>query len=229
MALAFNESSANVEYLGVVNVPPDNTAAFIAIVEDVGGEIGSWEGVGILVLGEVQLSSVLALQDRHEDLKIGSFDVSLALFEAINGGKVLFGVDQNSYLQWYLAVALATWFVYTRQLLLNPVGESGPTFIEAAPTSEQQVCASVKYNACQLNQTSSDPTNTAPAPLLSAGAIAGIVIAGVAAMILLLFVLYHVRNRSSARNDSAPPKDAEAACCQEQSVTGVGAQTNNSS
>ena len=113
------------EYMGSVYAPAENMIMYKTLVEEAVGEDGSWEGVGVYAAGEPQISNILNVQSYHEDLLIGCSDVTDELFQAIQEGKALFGIEQNAYLQGYLPVALLTWQAYTDQMLVNRLIETG--------------------------------------------------------------------------------------------------------
>ena len=63
-----------------------------------------------------------ALNAVPSGTKVGTFDLSPQIITAIEGGKVMFGVDQQQYLQGYLPVVFAYLFVNN----LNTVGNGSP-------------------------------------------------------------------------------------------------------
>jgi simple sugar transport system substrate-binding protein len=54
--------------------------------------------------------------------KVGTFDVNAAVITALKGGKMLFAIDQQQYLQGYLPVVFGMLFVTN----LNTVGGGKP-------------------------------------------------------------------------------------------------------
>jgi simple sugar transport system substrate-binding protein len=147
MQKSFNES--NIEFLGAVFASPTGDAdANRKAIEEVVGEEGDWDGVGFLLCGTSLIPQALGVQKDHPSIKLGAFDVDTVLYDALKAKQVLFGIDQNSYLQGYLPIPFLTWYAQTGQILNNQFIESGPDFIEAAPSDAAIVCHSTFYEAC---------------------------------------------------------------------------------
>ena len=70
------------------------------IVEAALGD-GNWTNVGALAAGQVQISPMVSVIQDHPELLAGAFDVDSTLFQALEDGDLLFGIDQRSYLQGY--------------------------------------------------------------------------------------------------------------------------------
>ena len=66
--------------------------------------------------------TVPAQQAAPSGTKVGTFDVNPAVITGIKGGKILFAIDQQQYLQGYLPVVFAMLYVTN----LNTVGGGGP-------------------------------------------------------------------------------------------------------
>jgi simple sugar transport system substrate-binding protein len=90
---------------------------------------------GILTLGPGGAAPALAalqaggLSDR---VQLATFDLSPEVLEAVRGGRILFAVDQQPYLQGYLPVVMLA--ERARHLLFPPRGElipTGPEFVTA--------------------------------------------------------------------------------------------------
>src|SRR6266516_4848935 len=72
-----------------------------------------------------------AVKGANSKAKIATFDLSSNVIKAIQGGKVLFAIDQQQYLQGYLPVV----FLYLYNTNLNTVGGglpvlTGPGFVD---------------------------------------------------------------------------------------------------
>ena len=147
MEQAFNETTG-ATFLGSFYVPPDNGTEYTLTVLKAIGNRGSWNGYGILACGLVQLPFALELLAAHPGLKIGTFDTSSDLYTALSENKVLFSIDQNSYLQGYWPVPFLTWFATTGEALVNKFIESGPRFVTSVPTLPEQACEAVFFDAC---------------------------------------------------------------------------------
>lgn len=197
MEEAFNETTIDgVSYLGAIEVPQDNRAAYRSIVESAIDQDGTWAGIGVLVVGKVQIPPILELQTDHSDLVIGSFDSSPELYQAIEDGRVLFGVSQSEYLQGFLPVALLTWNSYTELQLINQAVETGPNFVTTIPTKAELTCVKVDFEACLPLDPEPEEVNSSN-DSLSAGAIAGISIACALVLFAVLFLLYRVHRLSA--------------------------------
>ena len=96
------------EELGIQNVaeievPEDNLVGYISAVEAaVQGETEDWDRIGLL-LGATgipaAMPAAIELKKRHEKVIMGSFDTNDLLNEALDSGDILFGIDQQPYLQ----------------------------------------------------------------------------------------------------------------------------------
>ena len=87
---------------------------------------------GILTLGPTAAEPTLAALEENEMLdqvKFGTFDLSPAVLEAIDAGKMLFAIDQQQYLQGYLPIQLLK---LHQQYGLMPAGVvmTGPGFVD---------------------------------------------------------------------------------------------------
>ena len=86
---------------------------------------------GVLTLGPTAAEPTLAALEQAqmlEQVKFGTFDLSPSVLEAIDGGKMMFAIDQQQYLQGYLPIQL----LKLNQLYgLMPAGTvmTGPGFV----------------------------------------------------------------------------------------------------
>ena len=165
-----------VDYLGMVMVPRDNDAIFVKNVEDAlpgRGEDDEWDGVGILTVSTSVIPETLVVQERHPAVLIGSFDTSEGLFDAIDQGKVLFGIDQNPFVQGYMPVWILTILAQTKQHLRNTFIETGPAFIEVAPDDALKACVANNFAVCEppVNYTLNQLTKIRPVGLTFAAII----------------------------------------------------------
>uniref|UniRef100_A0A7S4IP86 G-protein coupled receptors family 3 profile domain-containing protein n=1 Tax=Odontella aurita TaxID=265563 RepID=A0A7S4IP86_9STRA len=143
-----NEKGAGLTYLGKVDVPKDSAATYKVLVEERVGEGGDWDGYGFLLCGVSQLNSFLRVKEDHPKAVAGSFDVSNEMYDAFLSGDILFGIDQQPYLQGYAPVALLTQIAHTKQTLLNHAIETGPSFVTSPPGPEQQACEGNIFEVC---------------------------------------------------------------------------------
>lgn len=186
--------AANVTYLGQVYVPDDNADLYIENVEAQVGDQGDWSGVGFLAAGGPQHGPGLKLKGRHPKLTMGAIDTSAELYDAIDRGDALFGVDQEAYLQGYMPVVLLAYEATTGQHVSNHVIESGPAFVDSIPSEAQQACQEIFYEACR-------PTSTGAAAAASeervqsgsdAGLVAGICVLAVALVISIMYFTHRI-------------------------------------
>jgi simple sugar transport system substrate-binding protein len=106
-----------IPYLGPVTVPDDNAELFVNNVETFirDSNNNEWSGLGILLAGQPQHEPGLTLKDGHPEILVAAFDTSDALYQGLEDGKALFGMDQGPYLQGYLPIPLLTWQAKQRQ------------------------------------------------------------------------------------------------------------------
>ena len=149
MKQAFDESTQDVTFFGAVDVPPDDQEEYISVVESFIGESGNWDGYGLLLGGALQVPSALALQKLHSSVLMATFDTSQEIYDAIDAGKILFGVDQNAYLQGYFPIPLLAWKAYAQQALATPFVETGPRLVLESPSTVEVQCQANFYGTCE--------------------------------------------------------------------------------
>mmetsp|Transcript_23820 Transcript_23820/g.51472 ORF Transcript_23820/g.51472 Transcript_23820/m.51472 type:complete len:374 (+) Transcript_23820:1363-2484(+) len=181
---------AGVPYIGQAYVPDDNEPIYIENVENVVNQDGDWSGVGFLAAGGPQHVSAASLQKRYPGVKIGAFDTSSSLYEALDAGTVEFGMDQEPYLQGYMPVVLLTMAATTGQGVSNRVIESGPAFVTESPSKERQECEEVFYKTCDeaeaaVEEVGQQQNNT--------GLIVGICVLAVVVVAMGGFFVYRLR------------------------------------
>lgn len=145
---ALNEEG--VPYLGMVMVPRDFSAAFVKNVEDAVDrpEGDDWEGIGALLLSPGLISDILAVKERHPKLILATFDTSNEIYDAIDDGSLLFGIDQNPLFQGYMPVWLLATLAQTKQHLRNIFIETGPVFVDESPSKALQTCIANDFKVC---------------------------------------------------------------------------------
>lgn len=141
--------NVDIQYMGRVEVPLDNKAQYQKIVQEAVGDEGSWAGTGILLLGPSQIEPYRdTLVELHPSAIVGSFDLSSELYEGIEDGIFRFGIDQQPFLQGKMPVILLTLEAYTQQSLNNHFVETGPSFVEAAPSNAEVICEANFFEVC---------------------------------------------------------------------------------
>ena len=115
---------------GFMDLDADTSAQQAAINAAMAADdsIDGFLGVGPVIT----MSGLRAAQDLGRDVTIGGFDLTPELLDAINGGDILFTVDQQQYLQGYLPILQ----MYLFQTNSNTIGGglpilTGPGFVTA--------------------------------------------------------------------------------------------------
>jgi len=186
-------SGGGVRFRGVIDVPHDNDVLYGKRVEDaVGGDPnGDWDGLGFLLCGvDSQLNAALKLKEAHPKLKIGTFDLSEDLYHALDDGRVLFGMDQQAFLQGYAPVSSLVYMATTSERLLNRAIETGPRFVTSLPSRAQQLCEANAFEVCP--QTSGEDYS-----YISDGyRNTGIVLFSIQAFVSVAFIAWTIVNRN---------------------------------
>jgi len=142
--------SAEAEFVGEVEVLIDNTDITKTRVEDFVNENanGDWTSLGMLSMGQALIPTLRQLANDHPEAVAGTFDTSTELGQALEANEVLFGIDQQPFLQGYSPILVLTLFAQTKQALGNHYLLSGPSLVlEAASPSEEQ-CKAEVYPVC---------------------------------------------------------------------------------
>ena len=153
----------DVEYMGQIVVPRDNVEQYKSDVQLVIDDDGLWDGYGLLLTGQIQVPAAIELLEDHPNVVIGTFDLSDLVFGALDEGQIVFGIDQQPYLQGYMPVPLLTHAIVNKQQLSNSVIESGPSFVLSAPSEKQLMCEAQFYDVCRPEE-SGDPASEGGAP-----------------------------------------------------------------
>ena len=119
---------ATMQVLGVSLADPEDAAQRIrgSLARDVAID-------GMLMLGPGSAAPALAAlreADRLRRIAVGTFDLTPEVLAAVRDGQILFAIDQQPYLQGYLAVVLLTKYLETKAM---PGGgeiiRTGPSFV----------------------------------------------------------------------------------------------------
>ena len=140
--------STNVTYLGNPIVPFDSKVVYIEQVESIIDKPGDWEGVAALSIGPATLGALMEMKEIHTKLLVGSFDTNAEIFQELENGNLLFGIDQNPFMQGYMPVWLLTIIAHTKQNLQNSYIKTGPRFVEKAPSNALQICTANNFEVC---------------------------------------------------------------------------------
>jgi len=146
--------SPGVIYGGEINVPLDKNDQ-LKVVEEFVAVGGNWDGISLLLCSPSLTDAALSLQERHPNVLLSVFDPTDPVKEVI-GSRILFAVDQDFYLEGYLPVWLLATYAATGEKLATSFVETGPRFVEEAPSKAQQTCEANLYAVCdeyfELNQ-----------------------------------------------------------------------------
>ena len=145
---AIADHGGDVSFGRHLDVPSDNIEQYVINVEEAVEEDGGWEGVGLIGFGSDPYPSMQRVLGEHPDVVAGTFDTSDLVFEDLMEGKILFGIDQQPYLQGKMPVYLLSYMVYTKQALVNHVIQSGPSFVSDYPSNAKKVCEANFYAMC---------------------------------------------------------------------------------
>ena len=136
-------------YSGEHEVPADSDSAYVDSVLKIVGKDRTWENVGLLLLGLPQVAPGLLVKKEKPAVVMGAFDVSDEIYAALEEGTILFGIDQNPYLQGYFPIPLLTYKITSEQSLQNRVIESGPAFVTTSPSADQKDCETNMFKTCE--------------------------------------------------------------------------------
>lgn len=187
-------ASSGLTFSGVVDVPADNEALYVTTVINAVGEDRDWDGIGLYATGQVQAAPALQVKAQFPSVLVGASDVSDVHYAGFDAGTLLFGIDQNAYLQGYVPVPLLTYMAYTKQALGNRVIESGPKFVTASPTQEEILCNDNLFETCVTESTSAPVSSDDRA---DTGIIVAICVVGGVLILLLLYVIFRMNKLST--------------------------------
>lgn len=121
-------------------------------IENVIGTNGTWDNIGLLAGVQSSLVGYAAeLTNKYPGVKIAGIDSSPELNELLadeNEGSILWGTDQQPFLQGYYPVQLLANKLRIGQNLQDFNLETGPTFVTEAPDTALLVCASNPFVSC---------------------------------------------------------------------------------
>lgn len=157
-----NSEGSNVEYMGVINVlGNDDVDLYKSTVE---GEIGKddWSGVGVLSTGRAQIAGLLSLLEDHPEMLAGTFDLDSSLYSKGDytlPDQIVFGIDQNAFIEGYLSVATMVWRISTSETSTTTTLETGPNFVVQSDLSKDQntECRSNSIKFCDSTPPDLDP------------------------------------------------------------------------
>ena len=113
---------------------------------------GDWDGYGILLTSARQIRAALELKKEHTKLALGTFDTSQELYDSLESEDVLFGIEQQPYLQGYMPIPILTHAITSGQSISNHLIKSGPSFVTTIPTDEEMVCREKDFPVCNKEE-----------------------------------------------------------------------------
>ena len=148
MEAAFLEQE-NAKFMGIIHVPNKNDVSmYKRVVEktlhrDEGENTSDdWSGYGVLSTGRDQIPALISLLEDHPKLLAGTFDLDAALYKESDDDtttttlqlrdQIVFGVDQNAFMEGYLSVATMVWKISTSEASTTAILETGPNFVSHA-------------------------------------------------------------------------------------------------
>jgi ABC-type sugar transport system substrate-binding protein len=147
MENAFSEAgSSETEFMGSINVPSNNDIPlYKKTVEGTIGQVvesdaDDWSGIGVLSTGRIQIPALLSLVEDHPEMLAGTFDLDSTLYGKDGStlpDQIVFGIDQNAYMEGYLSVATMVWRISTSETSTTAILETGPNFVVQSDLSSE--------------------------------------------------------------------------------------------
>mmetsp|Transcript_13224 Transcript_13224/g.32133 ORF Transcript_13224/g.32133 Transcript_13224/m.32133 type:complete len:370 (-) Transcript_13224:205-1314(-) len=151
-----------------VTVDPDDCIAWEEAIISGGctpDEGKDWSTIGLYLAGKANHKCGVQFLEKYPAAYVDASDVSQDLYAGMTAGlNVLFGIDQQSYLQGYMPFSTLTLAVTNNQMIENNIIQTGPKLITEPPSSHDQECESNKYEVCERTETVVDhpPLITTP-------------------------------------------------------------------
>ena len=134
-----------------IEVDANNCTSFAAsIIEGCSPDEGKdWINVGLYWAGQANHECGVAFLEDYPAYAAAS-DVSDVLYAGMKTNPfILFGIDQQSYLQGYLPLSFLTMAVTSSQVVRNDIIETGPTLHLQEPWLEELQCIESNFPVCQ--------------------------------------------------------------------------------
>jgi len=106
--------------------------------------------VGLYLSGQGDHLCGMEFAKAKSGVVVGASDVTSMLYEGMKDPNttILFGIDQQAYLQGYHPSSLLTLQVTNNQRLQNLLFEAGPSFVKTPPTQTEQLCQDNNFAVC---------------------------------------------------------------------------------
>jgi hypothetical protein len=151
-----------------VTVDPNDCAAWEDAIMSNGctpDEGKGWETIGLYLAGKANHKCGVQFLEKYPAAYAAASDTSLDLFAGMEAGlNILFGNDQQSYLQGYLPFSTLTLAVTNNQVFENKMISTGPKLIVLPPTAHEQECKDNNFAVCERST-----TDDSEVPLVSVG------------------------------------------------------------
>ena len=141
-------NASSVDYYAVNDPLSFPNGVNASLIESILGSDGDWSGYGILLLTEALLPSAIELKKNHSNVVLGSFDTLPTIYDALENGDVLFGIDRQLYLLYYLPITLLTHATLIGQSFSDHLIRTGPNFVTIPPSNEESKCAVSNFPVC---------------------------------------------------------------------------------
>jgi len=156
-SVAVSEGDAAITSTYDVPVNPNDCSSFTAaIVNQCSPPEGDWSTVGLYLAGKPTHKCGMEFLKEYPEVSVTASDVSVDLYEGMvnnSGLSVLFGIDQQSYLQGYLPFSFLTLAVTNNQAVINSKIETGPSLVYNPPSEDELDCKANYYAVCNEDDT----------------------------------------------------------------------------
>lgn len=151
--------SAGLEANGVavgftdVHVNPNNCSAWEeAVADNCSPANGNWSTVGLYLAGQANHNCGVEFLRKYPSTYADASDVSDDLYAGMNEGlNILFGIDQQAYLQGYFPNSFLTLASTNNQIVQNENIETGPRLVTEPPSEHYQQCKANAYAVCDAS------------------------------------------------------------------------------
>lgn len=156
MEMAFSDAKndgSNVIFRGTITVPGNGDIdLYKKTVEEEIDQV-DWSGIGVLSTGRGQIPALLSLIEDYPEMLAGTFDLDSSLYKNSDGtlpDQIVFGIDQNAYMEGYLSVATMVWRISTSETSTTNILETGPNFVTKSDLSSghNQECRNKDIKFC---------------------------------------------------------------------------------
>ena len=145
-----------------VHVDPNDCASFEqAIVSNCSPATGNWSSVGLYFGGQANHECGLRFLRKYPATFADASDVSEYLYAGMAEGlNILFGIDQQTYLQGYFPSSFLTLASTNDQTVQNENIETGPKLINEPPSEHYQDCKARGYAVCDATGSMGSTTSS---------------------------------------------------------------------